>query len=629
MIEIRTGLLPHMVLQRNARGVSDAEFTGACNADGTVEVRVTRGGKTVKGFDWARAGTSAKRRFTARLKGLPAGGPYDVAVRVIARDGTVLDTADVVDVLVGDVWVLGGQSNMHGVGLLADAEPPHPLVRAYQVNDTWIVAQDCIHDMSVANARIHIQLCGGKRPPPNARVGVGPGVSFARRMMDLTGVPQGVISCAHGGTSMDQWDPAKKRLKDASLYGAMIERFRRNGARVAGAVWYQGESDTNPESAPHYGRKMKRMVAAMRKDFADPQLPFAIVQIGRVAGWAQPAQGWNSVQDQQRRLALEVPRLATVPSIDLDLDDLIHISGRDQRRLGRRLAEAMHAVVTPRSRHAAPPPIRLRKVRLESIPGTVQSQITLEYDNVSGSLRAPGRPTGFEVTMGSQAYPCIFRTDVEGDCVRLLCNRLPADLADKHVHYGFGHDPYCNITDAADRSLPVMGPIPIAEPRALTGFAREISVSAFQPAIRSVRELKHPVDLAALELSPRRFDIDFCNMHQEIAARDADALLYFGAKVTCPQAMKVRLWCGYDGPVKVWVSGRERFCDPKGTNPADPADAFVDLSLPAGETPVLIGMGTNGGQAWGVFLRAERLGLSKATLAKGPEHYALPRITPL
>ena len=59
-------------------------------------------------------------------------------------------------------------------------------------------------------------------------------------MYDYEQVPQGVICCAHGGTSMDQWSPEGRDLGgDESLYGAMYRRFVHNGSRVKGMFWYQ------------------------------------------------------------------------------------------------------------------------------------------------------------------------------------------------------------------------------------------------------------------------------------------------------------------------------------------------------------------------------------------------------
>ena len=74
-------------------------------------------------------------------------------------------------------------------------------------------------------------------------------------MVEKTGVPIGLIPAAHGGTSMQQWNPALRDLGGESLYGATVERFRaiwRQSRRCI--LWYQGESDANPTDAAQYAR---------------------------------------------------------------------------------------------------------------------------------------------------------------------------------------------------------------------------------------------------------------------------------------------------------------------------------------------------------------------------------------
>src|SRR5262249_13199056 len=74
------------------------------------------------------------------------------------------------------------------------------------------------------------------------------------------------------------------------------------------------------------------------KDFGDPNLPLYLVQISRVSVPMFEDKSWNGVQEDQRRIALEFPHVVTVPAIDLDLDDIIHIGTPGLKRLGRRLA---------------------------------------------------------------------------------------------------------------------------------------------------------------------------------------------------------------------------------------------------------------------------------------------------
>jgi len=91
--------------------------------------------------------------------------------------------------------------------------------------------------------------------------------------------------------------------------------------------------------------------------------------------------------------------------------------------------------------------------------------------------------------------------------------------------------------------------------------------------------------------------------------------------------MQLKALLGYDGPVKVWLDGLERFHDPAGTNPASPVDAEVSLGAVAGgEHELLVALGNNGGNAWGIFLRLERADLGPSRVRRGPDAYAMPAV---
>src|SRR4051812_28961045 len=110
-MKIETGLFDHMVLQRDARDASDQPITGTTKATGPVKARVRAGNKAVRGLDGRTIGHAARGKFTVTLKGIPTGGPYEIELSV--GDEKIA----VSDVLVGDVWIAGGQSNMQGCGL--------------------------------------------------------------------------------------------------------------------------------------------------------------------------------------------------------------------------------------------------------------------------------------------------------------------------------------------------------------------------------------------------------------------------------------------------------------------------------------------------------------------------------
>jgi sialate O-acetylesterase len=361
------------------------------------------------------------------------------------------------DVLVGDVWILGGQSNMQGCGLFPKKRLlPDSQVRAFYMDDRWAVAKDPVHNMWDCVDAVHVDLKGGLRTPkPDPGWGVCPGPAFGNEMRRHTGVPQGMIACGHGGTTMTQWDPKRKAEGGKSLYGAMIRRVAKNGGRVAGLLWYQGCSDTGPEAARLYTPRMKAFVAAVRRDCGDKALPVAIVQIGRVIGSSdEGAADWNWVQDQQRRLAGTIRNLATVPVIDLPLDDNIHISGASQYALGVRLAQAMR--VLREGRQAGLPPIAFKQARLETVRGL--GVVVVEFANVTGRLCSGSRPNGF-VIINEKSSVNHFDIQIDGSRVRIRSTLTVEALNGCALRYGYGPTPYCNIMDEAGRAVPVFGPI--------------------------------------------------------------------------------------------------------------------------------------------------------------------------
>ena len=618
-MKIEQGLFDHMVVQRNGRNVSEAAFAGTA-ANGSLAASVRKSGKTLAGFGDIPLGKVARGKFAACLKGLPVGGPYDIELRVRNDAGEIVDRKAVKDVLVGDVWIVAGQSNAQGVGLLKDGPKPHPLVRAWYMNDRWAVAKEPIHNMWQTVDQIHIDLNGGGRPDKNIDWGVGPGVTFGQAMHKLTGVPQGVLACAHGGTSMAQWDPKLKNLEGKSLYGATIRRFRKNGSKVTGIVWYQGCSDADPAAAPLYTQRMKDLVAAFRRDLGGKNLPVAMVQIATVIGWPDGTT-WNVIQEQQRRLPHAIKNLAVVPAVDCALDDGIHISGRDQHRVGRRLAEAM--VFLTQGPKAATPPIELTKVTMVPFRGC--ASIVVEFDNVVGTLRSGSRPAGFAV-VGPSSARNVFDVELAGNKAIVRSTVIAECCSGMSLYYGHGTDPYCNITDSAGRSLPVFGPITIASDRAATAFIRTMRISGLLPSAGNLSGLKCP-DLAKLPMRQTTFPGDFCEMHAAFAAAAAeDAHAIYACTFECGEPMKLALLLGYDGPVKAWLDRKEIYRDPEGTNPALPGDATVPFAAKKGAHELVIALGGNCGRAWGVFARLERLGVPKRLIRKGPEFCAMPKI---
>ncbi|MDA0991606.1 MAG: hypothetical protein O3A51_12745, partial [Verrucomicrobia bacterium] len=188
----------------------------------------------------------------------------------------------------------------------------------------------------------------------------------------------------------------------------------------------------------------------------------------------------------------------------------------------------------------------------------------------------------------------------------------------------YGLDPYCNITDDRGCPLPVFGPIEVMKPRLATPFMPTIAVSKLLPSQGKLKACRYPTKPADLDFAPLQNDEKFFNVYPIFRKAGQDALLYFRCRFSCVEPMRLALLLGYDGPVKAWVDKRELFHDPAGTNPAIPDGCSIPFRAAAGNHEVMIALGSNHAQAWGIYLRFERLGLKPVDLQSSLKKAALP-----
>ncbi len=459
-LEITGGLTDYQVVQVQEDGTTVFALSGTAAESGALEGRVLGVQKTV--LDWLPLGDAAPE-WAASIPGVPAGGPYRVELRVTANGETLAEDS-VVNVLAGDVWVLAGQSNMQGVGNRADVESPDPRVNTFSMSYEWRVAQEPLHTLAESPDSVHFDPAKGDEERANqiagwrdGSKGAGLGLAFAKEMVRRTGRPVGLIASAHGGTSMAQWNPALKDQGGASLYGSMCQQVAAAGGQVRGVLWYQGESDANAEASAIFSEKLSALIAAMRNDFNRPELPFLQVQIGRVVlPWDVDA--WNRIQVAQLDATSVIPHTGVVASVDLDLDDGIHIGTPGLKVLGHRLANLAERELFSGEVLRGP---RISAVERGSNGFGRFVRVTLA--DVNGRLLATGRPSGFSVSEGThgQSKPYVYKVEIASDAphtVVVWVNELPEDA---HLWYGRGLDPYCNLVDEAGMALPVSGPLPI------------------------------------------------------------------------------------------------------------------------------------------------------------------------
>jgi hypothetical protein len=619
MMKIESGLAEGQVLQRlGARGANVRILGGASQAGPVLATISSRKG-ILKGWKAKGVGSCARGQFTALLKGIPAGGPYRLKLEV-GKEQVVLR-----QFFVGDVWLMAGQSNMEGVGVMTGAAKPHALIRAFSMRREWRQAADPLHVLNESPDFCHN---GGRQYSPEqgervrrqARKGVGVGIFFAREMFKRSGVPQGLIATAHGATSMSQWSPDLKEQGGKSLYGSMLLSLRATGQPLAGVLWYQGESDANATDAAVYTSRMKQLVAEVRQDMRQPTLPWVVVQISRVYS-NNDALSWNSVQEQQRLLPSEIDHLETVAAIDLSLDDNVHIGSAGFPRLGVRMASAAWSLISGRKKR----PPQLRSIAPSRNLGLVTGGpcFDVSFDSVEGQLRSDGMPHGFTlVDAEGKVVPIIYKTTLHGNVVRLHCGNSPT--ANLFLHYGHGLTPYCNITDERDISLPVFGPVPLHQPADYLPFVTRWKVTDVVPAAKPLNKIACP-DLDAIGATVKDYAADagasgFVNEHENWQGKSGHA--FFACALELREPMRLRFLMGYDGPFRLWVNGKTLFEDLSGANPCYADQGDKKISLAAGTHRITVAMDIDEGRAWGFMLRFIRDDVRAGNI--GAHAYATP-----
>lgn len=601
-MNIQSGLMAGQVLQRNAKNLGTVRIDGEVAGAGAIEARILKGRQPLKGWNWRPVGKAVSGHFQTVLDRIPVGGPYTVELRVVGGNGAGEKLA-VRDIYVGDIWFMAGQSNMQGIGNLNRAAKPHPLVRCFYMRDEWGLAQDPLHLLEEAVDPVHNngqQLTPAqlKQVRRKALKGVGVGLFFGAEMVRRTGVPQGLVACAHGGTSMAQWSPDLKGQEGKSLYGAMLRRYRKLGQPIRGILWYQGESEANADAGRVYTEKMKQLVAATRADFGQPNLPWITVQIGRVIseGWSPTC--WNAIQDQQRLLIDHIQNLEVAPAIDLELDDMIHISSDGFRILGDRMARLADRLALGNQKEAGS--IRLVSIkagRRKSATDPRAKWLEMKFKNVVGGLRSQGLPRGF-TAMDSSGKPMgmIHKISVHDDTVTLEVSQA-LSLVFGYA-YGYGLDPVCNIVDGRGMGLPMFGPIPSM---GQTGSAFMVNWQVAGPLTdREVATAALPEDGLAWT-APHSVATTLV-MPQDVNA-PRPGMFYLRTAVAVKEAGCFKISMGADSPYRIWINGREAAVNLKATNPCNADEYGHEVEFQAGRNEIVLSFDGRMGKGWGINMR--------------------------
>lgn len=286
-------------------------------------------------------------RWKAWIPTPKAGGPYDVIIK-----GSKKDSLN--NIMVGEVWLASGQSNMHmpikgyqnspiNGALESLARSNNSDIRFFNIrrNPTLKPDENVNGTWKVSN-------------PENAMDFSATAYYFAKELNETLNVPIGIITTSWGGSKVQAWlgkesvekfseleipevlgtSGKDKRTTPTSLYNGML--YPLHDFAIKGVIWYQGESDRETKDYQSY---FTELIYSWRTQFQDKTLPFYFVQIAPFSyEQLNPVEGGDitRVRNAQFQVYKNVPNTGMVGTTDLGECDNIHPSLK--KPVGNRLA---------------------------------------------------------------------------------------------------------------------------------------------------------------------------------------------------------------------------------------------------------------------------------------------------
>ncbi|RKR14369.1 sialate O-acetylesterase [Maribacter vaceletii] len=318
----------HMVLQCN----TEVQIWGKDSPKTTIEITGSWGAKI-------NTKTDKNGKWKTTLKTKKAGGPYTLTVK-----GT--ETIILKNILLGEVWLCGGQSNMAmalkgGPGQHIEGSNK-AILKSKNSNIRFFTVPDTVSSTPLDNCKGTWKLSNPETSANFSAVAY----SFGKMLHEHLNVPIGLISSNVGGTPAQAWTSKEiitsefpeftKDLKKeyntktaTSLYNGMINPLI--PFTIKGTIWYQGEGNRwNPEQ---YSRLFPAMIKNWRDKWKQGDFPFYFVQL---APFGNNIDGWVGIQLAQLKTMLTVPNTGMAVINDIGYKTRIHPPKKIQ--VGERLA---------------------------------------------------------------------------------------------------------------------------------------------------------------------------------------------------------------------------------------------------------------------------------------------------
>ncbi|MCH5307300.1 MAG: sialate O-acetylesterase [Prevotella sp.] len=326
----------NMVLQQQ----TECNLWGTADADKQVTIKTSWDNKTY------RVKADGTGRFEVKVQTPEAGGPYDI---------TLSDGKPVVlhNILIGEVWLCSGQSNMEMTMKGFKAQPVEG------ANEELLSCKDdqlrLLYVKRTAQLTPQYDIKGGTWRVADAdavRNFSACAYYFGKVLRKNLGVPVGLICTSFGGSACEAWMKAEwlraypqvqqtiteadvKKLNQrcpTALYNGQL--YPLIGYNMRGVIWYQGED--NVPRYTYYADLLKTMVEGWRSEWKQGDFPFYFCQIAPYEYSLSGMRDSQYLREQQQKAENIIPNSRMAVLMDAGLDYGIH--PRKKREAGERLA---------------------------------------------------------------------------------------------------------------------------------------------------------------------------------------------------------------------------------------------------------------------------------------------------
>jgi sialate O-acetylesterase len=336
-------------------------------------------------------------RWEARLDPMEACAVGRVLVATGEQSGL---RAEAKDVLVGDVWLCGGQSNMGS----RPTDSPPPEARRQELIETdypafRFVSMPTIHRDNPAPNDFTEDSFDWHRAHAKKAAVSAVGYYFGQSIHVSQKVPVGLIFIVKAGSQVEQWlDGETLRLLYSSeelkqicgtnrlaggLYNGMVSPLP--PFPIRGAFWYQGESNAdNDFKVASYYQSLPAMINLWRRHWGS-DLPVLLVQLPRFEGY--PKNSWAHIREAQFLAATRLPGIGL--AVTLDEGDPKDLHPANKYMVGTRLGLLAREIAYGEKNLARSPLFKSAE--------TKSNEVEVTFDHVGAGLRARGDLTGFEI----------------------------------------------------------------------------------------------------------------------------------------------------------------------------------------------------------------------------------------